>query len=110
MRQLIAVFAALFPFAASAAPFALGDLPDQTTTHCQLEYDGVWGQDAAVTGTPKVCRFDIAGATVSAHTIRMKAVKVDPIWGRQESVPSAPLTFSPPAPPAATSTPRLTAQ
>lgn len=102
---------ALFPFAASAAPFVVGDLPDQSTTHCILEFDGTWGQDAPATGTPKICKFDVSTVTRGQqHTVRMKAVRIDAVQGREESAPSAPFSFTLLAPPAAPSTPRLTAQ
>jgi len=92
---------ALFPFAANAAPFLVADLPDQSTTHCALSLDGAaFGPDALATGTPKVCRYDLASVSVGAHSARLIAVNADPVWGRQESAPSAPFAFTRPSGPA----------
>jgi hypothetical protein len=102
------IAALLAPSVGLAAPFVVGDLPDQTTTHCILELDGVWGTDVPVSGTTtKECKFDVASVSSGAHTARAKAVKVDAAWGRQESVPSAPFVFTRPVAPAAPATLRV---
>lgn len=101
-RFLFALLMALMAPLAVAAPFIVGDLADQTTTHCALELNGgAWGPDVPVAGTaPKECRFDIGNVAAGPHTVRAKAIKVDAVWGRQESPPSAPFSFTRPASPA----------
>ena len=102
---------ALLAFAAApawAAPFLVADLPDQSTTHCRLSLDGAaFGPDVPVSGTPKVCRFDMAPTEVGAHSARAVAVNADPVWGRQESAPSAPFAFTRPSGPAVPAGTRL---
>lgn len=87
----------LFAANAAAAPFIEADLPDQSTTHCKLSLDGgVFGPEVPVVGTPRICRHDMQGTAVGAHEVRLVAVATDAIWGRRESVPSAPFAFTRP--------------
>jgi len=98
MRKFLLL--ALFPVSASAAPFVVADLADQTTTHCAISVDGgAYSADVPVQGSPKVCKHDLSAVAAGSHTVTLKAVKVDPVWGRQESVASAPFTFTRPAGP-----------
>ena len=99
---------ALFPVSVSAAPFVVADLADQTTTHCAISVDGgAYSADVPVQGTPKVCKHDLSAVAAGSHTVTLKAVKDDPVWGRQESAPSAPFAFTRPVPPGAPSGTRL---
>jgi hypothetical protein len=88
----------------------VGDLPDQTTTHCQFRFDGgAWGADTPVvtiSGT-RLCAVDISGIAEGAHTVDAKAVKQDALWGRLESAPSVPFAFTRPAAPASPTGTRL---
>lgn len=106
IRRLLALCLSLFAASVYAAPFLEADLPDQGTTHCRLSLDGgAFGPDVPVVGTPRVCRHDLVGTTVGAHSARLVAVNADAVWGRQESAPSAPFAFTRPAgptPPAGT--------
>lgn len=107
LRLLLAALAAL-ALPAFAAPFLVADLPDQTTTHCTLSLDGgAYGVDVPVTGTPKECKHDLAAVGNGQHTATLKAIKVDPVWGRLESAPSAPFAFARPAAPSAPGGTRL---
>lgn len=112
MLRLFALLAALAVAAVSyAAPFVQMDLPTgQDATHCKFAFCnatggacGAYGADVAVTGSPKVCRVDVASAATGAQSVRLIAVVVDPIWGRLESPPSTHFPFTRPAVPGAPS-------
>lgn len=91
-----------------AAPFVVGDLADQSTTHCAIEINGgAWGPDVPTSGTPRQCKFDVASVSVGTNTVRAKAIKIDAGWGRLESAPSAPFVFTRPAVPVAPATLQL---
>lgn len=107
-RYLLATILA-FVVSPAQAVSVVADLPDQTTTHCIMEFDSVWGTETAVvtiSGT-RLCAFDVSAVPEGAHNVRMRAVKNDPLWGRLESVPSSPLSFTRPAAPAAPAGTRL---
>lgn len=98
---MLRYFAFLLAFVVSpafAAPFLEADLSDQSTTHCKLSLDGgAFGPEVPVTATtPKLCRVDMSGTAVGAHSAVLVAVADDPIWGRRESAPSAPFAFTRP--------------
>ena len=110
MKKLILL--ALLPLNVMAAPFFVADLPDQTTTHCQFQLNGgAWSLDMPVIGTLRICFVDANALNVQPgpNTLLARAVKVDAGWGRLESAPSAPFSFTRPAAPSTPSTPRLTA-
>jgi hypothetical protein len=102
MRILVLALA-LFSLPAYAVE-VVGDLVDQTTTHCTFRLDGgAWTADLPVVGTPKRCEWSVDTVTVGAHNVTARAVKVDPVWGRLESVDAVPLAFSRPGSPGAPS-------
>jgi hypothetical protein len=80
---------------ASAAPFVESDPTTQTVSHCGVVIDTAAKYDVAVVAS--ACKIDISGVTVGTHTIKATFVRIDPIWGRSESVFSLPLTFTRPA-------------
>ena len=95
MRKLMAVIAALFAPAALAAPFVVADVVSGVTS-CGVTLDGQ--AQTAVPASNLQCRFDVANVSNGQHTITMTARTVnDPVWGTQESAPSAPFVFSRPA-------------
>jgi hypothetical protein len=83
----------------SAAPFVVSDPLDPRATSCGVLLDAAAKVTIPVTtqGTDKICKYDISGVSVGAHTIRMTTIANDPVWGSQESVPSAPLSFARPS-------------
>ena len=109
IRYLLATILA-FVVSPALAVTVVGDLPDQTTTHCAFQFDGgAWGADTPVVtiSGQRLCAVDVSGISEGAHTVAAKAVKNDPLWGRLESVPSSPLAFTRPAAPAAPAGTRL---
>jgi hypothetical protein len=102
-RYLLALLLA-FVVPPALAVTAVADLPTQTTTHCTFQVDGAaWGADvpSVTVGGVRVCALDVTGIAAGAHSILVKAVVVDPLWGRLESAPSSPLAFTRPQAPAA---------
>ena len=94
------MLAALLPLPALAAPFVVADVVAGVST-CGVTLDGQ--AQTAVPATNNQCRFDVGNVSNGQHTITMTARTVnDPVWGTQESAPSAPFVF---ARPAATSAP-----
>lgn len=104
MRKIFLLISlSLFSLPALAVE-VVGDLPDQTTTHCAFRLDGgPWTADLPVVGTPKRCEYAVDSVTAGPHNIVAKAIKIDPVWGRLESADSVPLAFSKPASPVAPS-------
>jgi hypothetical protein len=99
MRKLIAVLPFLFAASAQAAPHLYGNVED-TVTHCGMVLDGAPKVTVeAIAGNPKQCKFDLAGINTGPHTATMTAIILDPVWGNQESVPTAPFLFTKPATP-----------
>jgi hypothetical protein len=84
--------------AAIAAPFVISDETAQTVTHCGLFLDAAAKVDTPVASntTGKYCKFDLAGLSTGAHTIKATFVNIDPVWGRLESVQSVPLSLTKP--------------
>ena len=108
LRYLLALLAAVATPALAVT--VVGDLPDQTTTHCAFRFNGgAWGSDMPVVtiSGQRLCAVDVSGIAEGAHTVDAKAIKNDPLWGRLESVPSSPLAFTRPAAPAAPVSTRL---
>lgn len=93
------IFAVLILLTASsiayATPFVVSDQTTQVVTHCGVALDSTPKYDTPiVTGA---CKIDISGVSAGTHTIKATFVNIDPVWGRSESVFSAPLTFVKPA-------------
>jgi hypothetical protein len=99
----------LLPVSALASPFVISDPVDPAVTDCGIFLDAAPKQTVPVTlsGTSKICKFDIAGIANGAHTIKATAIINDSIWGVLESPQSVPLSFTKPASPAAPATLRL---
>lgn len=123
MTRTLALLAFAFSAPALAAPFIACDL-DARATHSAIAFCttinnattppscsqwGAWSSDApaAIVGAAKECRHDIASAAQGQNMVVVKAIAVDPAWGRQESAPSAPFSFTRPASPAAPATIRI---
>jgi hypothetical protein len=90
-------------------PFIEADLIDQSTTHFAVSLDdGPYSADLPVSGSPRICRYDVSSVSVGPHIIRMKAVIPNSAgWGRLESAPSDPFSFTKPAAPVTPSGIRL---
>jgi hypothetical protein len=83
---------------ANAAPFVVADVVAGVSS-CGVTLDGQ--PQPAVTASNNQCRFDVSGVSNGQHTMTMTARTVnDPVWGTQESAPSAPFVFAKPAAPA----------
>ena len=82
-----------------AAPFVVSDPTLQGVTHCGYVLDGGVKVDSLVSVSPlgKSCKIDIGAVGVGNHSITASFVNIDPTYGRQESVQSAPLDFTVPA-------------
>ena len=82
-----------------AAPFVVSDPTLQGVTHCGYVLDGGVKVDSIVAVSPlgKSCKIDIGTVGVGNHSIAASFVNIDPIYGRSESVLSAPLEFTVPA-------------
>jgi len=89
MKLLLLVL--LFPMVATAAPFIVSDPTTQTVTGCGVQIDTAAKYDTTVVN--KACHIDISKVAVGPHIIKATFFNVDPVWGRSESVFSAPLTF-----------------
>lgn len=107
LRIIVVALLALLSPAVVAAPFVACDVA-AGTTHTAIQFCssatgttcntwGAFGPDVAVVGTE--CRHDVAGVPVGQSIARVKAIGSDPVWGRQESAPSAPFVFTRPAAP-----------
>jgi hypothetical protein len=90
---------------AYAAPHLYGNV-EPGVTSCGMVLDGA----------PKVvmpvvagqCKFDLANVSNGSHTVTLTAIaENDPVWGTQESAPSAPFVFVRPAAPTAPSTVKI---
>ena len=82
-----------------AAPFVVSDPTLQGVTHCGSVLDGGVKVDSVVAVSPlgKSCKIDVGSAVTGNHSIAASFVNIDPIYGRSESVLSAPLEFTVPA-------------
>ena len=101
----IALILALASAPVAAQPFVVADVVSGVTT-CGVTLDGV--AQPPVTAASLQCRFDVAKVTNGSHTVTMTARTVaDPVWGTQESAPSAPFVFVRPVAPSAPGNLRL---
>jgi len=99
----IVLFSAFLMFAllvkcnqAQATPFVVSDSTTQTVTHCGILLDSnakVEVPVVTVTPTTAICKYDVGNVSVGQHTIKATFINVDPLWGRNESVQSAPFDF-----------------
>ena len=104
MRAWIAVLW-LFSTVAVASPFVVADVVSGVT-QCGVVVDTQ--PKVTVPAASLMCKYDVSALATGSHTITMTAITVsDPVWGTQESVPSAPFVFTRPAKPTAPSTLRL---
>lgn len=87
----------IFVKLAEAAPFIVSDDTTQTVTHCGYYLDSAPKIDVPVTDT-KACKVDLSSVTVGVHTVKLTYVLIVPGWGRSESAPSSPFTFTRPSP------------
>jgi len=105
MKQLTPLLL-LVALPAWAAPFVVADVTTGVAS-CGVKVDGVAKAD--VTATALLCKYDIAGVAAGSHSVTMTAKTVaDPVWGTQESAPSAPFSLVVPALPSVPSSLRLT--
>ena len=96
MKRL-ALILALASAPVMAQPFVVADVVSGVTS-CGVTLDGV--ARTAVTASNLQCKYDLSGVATGSHTITMTARTVaDPVWGTQESAPSAPFVFVKPAAP-----------
>ena len=93
------------PVVHAAGPYAVCDPYPSTVTQPDgftLSVDGgalVDSTAQAVTGGVRL-HYDVGGVSAGSHTIRVKAYKVDAVWGRLESTEVV-FTFVRPASPSA---------
>lgn len=108
MKRFIALLTFACAASAQAAPHLYGTVQDGVT-HCGVVIDGAPKVTVPVIqgSTPLTCRLDLASLGTGPHVATMTAIIDDPVWGTQESAPSAPFSFTRPAAPAAPSTPHL---
>ncbi len=98
MRRLLGVAVFMVSAGVGAAPFVVADVVAGVSS-CGVTMDGQ--AQAPVSAAGNQCKFDIGGVSNGQHTITMTALTVnDPVWGTQESAPSAPFVFAKPAAPA----------
>lgn len=98
MKSLLFFALLLFASSAIANPFAQASVATGVAS-CNFSLDG--GAKVNVTATAGLCKLDMASTTVGSHSLTVTAVATnDPIWGSQETAPSAPLAFVRPASPA----------
>lgn len=97
VRSLLVFFVALFSTSVTAAPFVVADVISGVAS-CGVVLDG--GPKVVVPAASMQCKFDVSSVSPGNHTVTMTAQTVnDPIWGTQESSPSAPFVFTKPAAP-----------
>ena len=82
-----------------AAPWVVSDPTLQGVTHCGSVLDGGVKVDSMVAVSPlgKSCKIDVGAVGAGNHSIASSFVNIDPVWGRSESVLSAPLDFTVPS-------------
>jgi hypothetical protein len=100
MKKFILASLLLIPVLALSAPFVTSDATTQKVTHCGILLDSgakVEVPVVSVSPTSAICKYDVGGVVVGAHTIKATFINVDPLWGRSESVYSVPLDFERPA-------------
>ncbi len=82
----------------SAAPFAAAD-PPAGATHCVFTIDSLAPTVVTVgVVAPYTCKTDVGAVAVGPHTVKVRARRVDPVWGDVDSVDTAPLPFTKPGP------------
>ena len=97
MMKRLLLLLALLPGYAVAAPFVVGDVV-AGVSQCGVVIDGQ--PKVMVPAVNLMCRFDVGTVSNGQHTVTMTAIAVnDPVWGTQESAPSAPFVFARPAAP-----------
>ena len=91
----VLVLMALSVGVVTAAPFVVSDPTLQGVTHCGSVLDGGVKVDSVVAVSPlgKSCKIDIGSVGGGNHSIAASFVNIDPVYGRQESVQSAPFVF-----------------
>jgi hypothetical protein len=105
MKKIIVLLVMLVPSVVFASPFVVSDPYASTVvqpTEFVVRVDG--GADVVspvetVTGGVRL-QYDVGGVSAGSHTITVKAVRIDPIWGRLEST-TVNFTFVRPAAPTA---------
>lgn len=106
MKKIFLLLIACFildPAFAWASPFLICDPYPSTVTQPEgfsITMDGsaaVNSPAQSVTGGVRM-HYDLAGISTGNHTVRIKAYKNDPVWGRLES-PEAVFTFPKPGNP-----------
>lgn len=101
MKRLLLL---LLPLSVNAAPFVSSDtITDNEITHCAVSLNGSPFVDSALVSSK--CHFDVqetATLLPGSHSVDVKLVKNDPLWGRLESA-AVNFTFSKPAVPTAPS-------
>jgi len=99
--QFLVCILLMFSFSVNAAPFLSSDpIVDTNVTDCAVSVDGAAFVDSPIVASK--CNFDVQGGgaiTTGSHSIDVKLVANDPVWGRLESA-VANFTFSKPAAPA----------
>ena len=103
MKKILGLVLLLAPILSYGAN-VVSDPTNQTVTHCGVTLDTNAKVDVpveTVTGG-KRCKFDANSVTAGTHVIKMTFINADSVWGRLESVDSAPLTFTRPANPSQT--------
>ncbi len=103
------LFLLLFPATAGAVQF-YADTALSVPGQCGIFLDTAPKvvTPTVLVGTVHTCKYDVSGVSNGPHTIAATAIGVsDPIWGAQESAPSAPFAFSRPATPTAPGNARL---
>lgn len=78
-----------------ASPFVISDPITEVVTHCGYILDSNDKVDVPVADTigGKQCKVDLQGLAVGNHTVKLTFVNIDPVWGRAESVESAPFSL-----------------
>jgi hypothetical protein len=95
MKRTILAMLLAVSFAAQAAPFVEATVVSGVVS-CNVVLDG--GAKVNIPATALKCRYDVGAVAAGSHSVTMTAVSAsDPVWGTQESAPSAPLNFTRPA-------------
>lgn len=101
MLRAFLAFVLLFTASqAFAQVYRITDPVDPRATHCALYADDVTRGDFPVFPTPagNICRFDIATQAPGTTIVyKATAVALDPVWGRNESPKSNPLSVARPS-------------
>lgn len=99
---LATVFVILLPIISYAGPYLICDVYSTTVTQpteFEVYMDGatspVISPAQSVTGGVRL-HYDLTSISVANHSVTIKAVRVDPIWGRLVSASSVPFSFTRP--------------